>query len=163
MALQPVAQVSHTGCFIACVAMLLKTDYRVAFGLLHPGRDMDSMSSHGFRDVDMEGVAHKLLRGLGFETHTGKYKQFRSYQERMKKNTIMIIRWTYSPENCHCVLFDHEAKRFIDPSGGYIVEGKYELRRLQRQLAFPIVIDKIPNLVIQSDVPRNVDPFGLAW
>lgn len=163
MALQPVAQVSYTGCFIACVAMVLKTDYRGAFGLLHPGKDMDLMYSHGFSDVDMEGVAHKLLRGLGFKTHTGKYRQFKSYKERVKKNTIMIIRWKYSPTMCHCVLFDHEAKRFIDPSGGYIVDSEYELRNLQRQLAYPIVIDKIPNLEIKRDFYRDVDPLGLAW
>lgn len=121
------------------------------------------MFSHGWKDPSMENTAHRLLRGLGFQTHTGKYKKFRTYLERSNKHSIMIIRWRFSPDMCHCIMFDAEAKHFIDPSGGYIVEGERELRRLQRQLECSIVIDQIPNLETKLDFRRSIDPFGLAW
>lgn len=161
--LQPVAQLSHTGCFIACVAMLLGKSYREAFSLLRPGKDMDAMYSHGFQTNNIEKTSHRLLRKLGFKTHTGKYRKVRSYQERMKKNTIMIIRWNENSPSCHCILFDADGKRFIDPSGGYIVERKFELRNLQQRLAVPIVIDKTPRLVIPSDIPRSPTPHRISW
>lgn len=163
MALRPVSQESYTGCFIACTAMLLGKTYREAFHLLHPGQDADVMFSHGWRDPSMENTAHRLLRGLGFKTHTGKYKQFRTYRERSSKHSIMIIRWAHSRDMCHCIMFDAEEKCFIDPSGGYRVEGEKELRRLQRQLECSIVIDKIPKLETKLDIRRSIDPFGLAW
>lgn len=155
MALQLVSQKSYTGCFIACVAMLLGKTYDEAFNLLHPGKDPIAISSHGWRANSMEEKAHELLRKLGFKTHTGKYRKFNSYRERMKKNAIMIVRWSFAPSMCHCILFDAEAKSFIDPSGGYIISSEYELRRLQRQLDTPIVIDKIPSPETLRDFYRS--------
>jgi hypothetical protein len=111
----------------------------------------------------MESIAHKLLRGLGFKTHTGRYKKLQTYQKRSSKHAIMIIRWDFDPTMCHCIMFDAEAKRFIEPSGGYIVDSKYTLKSLQRQLHCPIVIDKIPNLGNTRDIHRSPDPFGLSW
>lgn len=111
----------------------------------------------------MERVAHKLLRGLGFQTHTGRYKKFKSYQKYSRKHTIMIIRWDFDPSMCHCIMFDGEGKNFIEPDGGYIVDSKYKLKSLQRQLDCSIVIDKIPNLEIPRDIHRSSDPLGLAW
>lgn len=155
MPLRPVSQQSHTGCFIACVAMLLGKTYEEAFSLLHPGKKMTEMYSHGWRDDSMENKAHELLRGLGFKTHTGKYRKFKSYRERMQKNAIMIIRWDFDPTMCHCILFDGDAKNFIEPSGGYIVTSDYTLKSLQRQLDTPIIIDKIPTPETLRDLHRS--------
>ena len=44
---------------------------------------------------------------------------------------------------CHCVLYDGEKRRFIDPSGGY-EPSERSLRDLQEQLECAIIIDKIP-------------------
>lgn len=156
MPLQPVSQESHTGCFIACVGMLLGKSYSEAFRLLHPGKDPITTYPHGFSDMSMEEAAHRLLRGLGFKTHTGKYKKFGTYQKRSNKHAIMIIRWDFEPTMCHCIMFDGEGKNFIEPDGGYIVQSKYTLKSLQRQLDCAIVIDNIPNL-------KSPDPIGLAW
>lgn len=155
MALRPVSQESHTGCFIACAAMLLGKTYREAFQLFHPGKDADATYTHGFSDMSMEDTAHRLLRGLGFETHTGRYKKFRTYEKRVDKHAIMIIRWEYAPTMCHCIMFDGESKNFIEPSGGYVISSKYTMRSLQRQLLCPIVIDKIPTIESPSDIPRS--------
>jgi hypothetical protein len=163
MALHPVSQDNHTGCFIACVGMLLGKTYSEAFQLLHPGKDPITTYPHGFRDMSMENIAHKLLQGLGFQTHTGKYKQFATYRKRSNKHAIMIIRWEFDPTMCHCIMFDAEAKRFIEPDGGYIVDSKYTLKSLQRQLDCSIVIDKIPNLENRHDIHRSPDPLGLSW
>lgn len=103
----------------------------------------------------MEEKAHELLRKLGFKTHTGKYRKFKSYRERMKKNAIMIVRWSFAPSMCHCILFDADAKSFIDPSGGYTITSEYDLRRLQKQLDTPIVIDKIPSPETLRDLYRS--------
>jgi hypothetical protein len=141
--------------------MLLGKTYAEAFQLLHPGKDPITTYPHGFRDMSMERVAHKLLRGLGFKTHTGRYKKFRSYQQHSKKHTIMIIRWAFAPDMCHCIMYDAEAKRFIEPDGGYAVESKYTLKSLQRQLECSIVIDKIPNIETPK-LTRGYD-FDLSW
>jgi hypothetical protein len=75
----------------------------------------------------------------------------------------MIIRWEFSPNLCHCILFDAEAKSFIDPSGAHIVESEYMLKRLQKQLDVAIIIEKIPRLKTTNDIPRTDDALGLAW
>ncbi len=157
MALQPVAQKSYTGCFIACVAMLLGKSYDEAFELYYPGKDPNAMYSHGWSALSMEDTAHQLLRKLGFKTHTGKLKKFKSYRDRVQKNAIMIIRWAFQPTMCHCILFDAEAKAFIDPGGGYVVTSKYELKSLQNQLDCAIIIDKIPTPESLRDLPRSPD------
>lgn len=155
MALQPVTQKSYTGCFIACVAMLLGKTYDEAFSLMHPGKDQKVMSSHGWSADSMEEKAHELLRKLGFKTHTGKYRKFKSYRERMHKHAILIVRWDYDNTMCHCILFDAEAKQFIDPSGGYVITSDAEIRKLQRQLDTPIVIDKRPSPELLRELHRS--------
>jgi hypothetical protein len=163
MPLQPVAQKNHTGCFIACVAMLLDKSYEEAFQLLHPGKNSTETYEHGFLDMSMEATANKLLQKLGFRSRTSKYRKFRTFQKRVNKHAIMIIRWKFDPTRCHCVLFDAEAKAFIDPSGGYIVESKYMLDRLQKQLDSAIIIEQLPELKPTNDIPRTDDALGLAW
>ena len=165
MALQLVSQESHTGCFIACVAMLLGKTYKETFSLFYPGKNADVMYSHGFREMSMEGAAHRLLGGLGFKSRTSKYKKFRTYQNRITKHTIMIIRWKFDPTMCHCVLFDADTKSFIEPDGGYIITDRWTLKHLERQLECGIVIEETPvlNSGTPSDIYRSPDPFGLAW
>lgn len=158
--MNPVSQLSHTGCFIACLAMLLGKSYREAFKLVHPRKNMDTMYSHGFRTNFVEAKVHELLGGLGIQSHTGKYRQFKSYTDRVKKNAIMVVRWKHDPRSCHCIMFDAKEKRFIDPSGGYVVSSERELRSLQRQLDCPIVIDKIPqHLKAPSDIRRDAPAY----
>lgn len=92
----------------------------------------------------MEQAVHRLLGGLGFRSRTSKYRKFRTFKERVNKNAIMIIRWRWSPTMCHCVLFDAEEKRFIDPSGGY-TPSERALKDLQEQLDCAIIIEDIPS------------------
>jgi hypothetical protein len=154
--IQPVAQESHSGCFIACVAMLIGGTYEDGFKLVHPRKDMYRMYEHGFMSMSVEKTAHRVLRKLGIKTHTGKYRKLKTYVDRVKKNAILIVRWKFDPTRCHCILFDAKEKRFIDPSGGYVIGSDYELKSLERQLECPIVIDKIPNrLKVQRDIHRD--------
>ena len=165
MALQPVSQESHTGCFIACVAMLLGKNYSETFSLFYPGKDSRYVYSHGFSEMSVEEAAHRLLGGLGFKTRTSKYRKFRTYQTRVSKHTIMIIRWKFDPTMCHCVMFDGDTKSFIEPEGGYIITDRRTLKRLESQLDCAIRIEEIPvlNPGIPSDIHRSLDPLGLAW
>lgn len=163
MPLKLVAQKNHTGCFIACVAMLLGKSYEEAFQLLHPGKNSTETYEHGFLDHSMQDVANKLLQQLGFHSRTSKYRKFRTFQNRVGKHAIMIIRWAFDPTRCHCILYDAEAKAFIDPSGAFYVESKYMLKRLQKQLECAIIIENIPELKVSNDVPRTDDALGLAW
>ena len=144
MPLQPVTQQSHTGCFIACVAMLTGRTYEQAFSLLRPGQDPKTTYTHGWEEMSMEQTVHRLLGGLGFRSRTSKYRKFRTFKERVNKNAIMIIRWRWSPTLCHCVLFDAEKKQFIDPSGGY-TPSERALKDLQEQLDCAIIIEDIPS------------------
>lgn len=144
MPLQPVSQQSHTGCFIACVAMLTGRTYEQAFSLLRPGEDPKASYSHGWQEMSMEGAIHRLLGGLGIRSRTSKYRKFRTFRERVNKNAIMLIRWRWDPTMCHCVLFDGEEKRFIDPGGGYTPTERM-LKDLQSQLECAIIIEEIPS------------------
>ena len=143
MPLQRVSQQSDTGCFIACVAMLLGKTYGQAFRLLHPGLNPADTYTHGFREMSMEETVHRLLRGLGFKTRTSKYRKFRTFTSRVNKHAIMVIRWDFAPTLCHCVMFDAETRQFIDPSGGY-TPTKWTLKRLQEQLDCAIIIEEVP-------------------
>lgn len=92
----------------------------------------------------MEETVHRLLGGLGIRSRTSKYRKFRTFRERVNKNAIMIIRWRWSPTMCHCVLYDAEQRRFIDPSGGYSPSERV-LKDLQEQLECAIIIEYIPS------------------
>ena len=163
MPLRPIAQKNSTGCFIACVAMLLDKTYDEAFQLLHPGKNSTETYEHGFRDHSMSNVANKLLQKIGFRSRTSRYKKFRTFQKRVNKHAIMIIRWKFDPERCHCILFDADAKTFIDPGGGHIVTSRYLLKSFQSQLDSAIIIEQIPELKNSNDIPRTDDALGLAW
>jgi len=65
MSLRPIAQLHHSGCFIASVAMLLGKSYDDAFHLLHPGQKTWMLPDHGFLEASVEEAAHRLLRNLG--------------------------------------------------------------------------------------------------
>lgn len=145
MAIRPVSQEHHSGCFIASVAMLLGKSYSEAFSLLHPGQNPRLLLEHGFRLSTPKKTAHSLLRGLGFKTHSSKYRQFTSYQKWITKNGIMIIRWDWDPTLCHCIVFDGETKDFIEPDGGYVITNQNTLKRLQRQLECSIIVDQTPS------------------
>lgn len=145
MAIRPVSQEHHSGCFVASVAMLLGKSYLEAFSLLHPGKDPLMTYEHGFREASPQETAQRLLHSLGFKTHPSRYKQFSSFQKWMKKNAVMIIRWDFDPTMCHCVVFDGGERNFIEPDGGYVVTNSVRLKSLQRQLDCAIVIDKTPD------------------
>lgn len=163
MPLRPVVQENTNGCFIACVAMLLNKNYAQAFELLHPGKNI-LMAVHGFRSHSMKEKAQELLAGLGFKSRVSRYRKFRTFQSRVNKNAIMIVRWDYAPSLCHCIMYDADGKRFIDPSGGYPVESRYTIKRLQSQLDCAIIIDHIPKLETKTvDIPRTYDPYSGSW
>lgn len=157
MALRPVAQENHTGCFIAGVATLLGASYKEAFALLHPGKDPLVELTHGFRDISMLNAAFQALSRVGITGRPSKYKRFASFR-RGNKHAILIIRWEYDPTNCHTIVYDGDEHKFYDPSHGGEVTSKYALKSYERQLDCAIIIKDIPKMEFQRDLPRSDSP-----
>ncbi len=145
MAFVPVYQKNYDGCFIACAAMLMHTDYDEAFKRLHPGRNQNLLYSHGWKDTSgqVHTVALSLLTKLGANAKLSKWKSLYSFKRYGNKPAIVIIRWSHAPDLCHCIFYNHKTKKFYDPSTGAPV-GPKRLKRLDPQLDCGIVIDKLP-------------------
>ncbi len=150
MALRRVAQKNYTGCFVAAVAMLLGKDYEETFGLLHPGKDPAVEIDHGFLDTDVLRAAFMALERAGIKGRPAKFKRFKTYAKR-DQHALLIIRWNFSPELCHTIVYDGDDHKFLDPSYGEEVRG-YSLKSLERQLDSAIWIDSIPTET-QRDLP----------
>lgn len=159
MSLRFIHQENDTGCFVACVAMLMGKSYGEAFQLLHPGKD-SAIETHGFLTSSIKETAHEQLQKLGFATHNSRWKKFRSFVGRGKKHALMIIRWRFDPTMCHCVVFDADSKDFKDPGMGVILPGSWHAKSLQRQLEHAIIIDHIPQL---SESPIDLYGNSLAY
>jgi hypothetical protein len=143
MALRVVAQENYTGCFIAAVATLLGKTYRETYAILHPGKNPSLESNHGFLDMSMQHAAFEALKRVGIKAHLSKVKRFETYT-RHSENALLIIRWKFEPHLCHTIVYDGEARKFIDPSFGMAVQNKWTIKNLESQLDFGIIIDQIP-------------------
>jgi hypothetical protein len=152
MALQRVAQKNYTGCFVAAVAMLLGKTYEDTFRLLHPGKDPAVETQHGFLDMSVTNAAFQCLDRVGIKGRPSKLKRFASYRKR-NQHALLIIRWSFSPDLCHTIVYDGDEHKFIDPSYGEEVR-KYALKNLEQQLDSAILIDSIPT-ENRHDLPRS--------
>lgn len=160
MALRRVAQKNYTGCFVAAVAMLLGKDYEETFRLLHPGKDPTVEQTHGFINMSVTDAAFEALSRAGIKGHPAKFKRFKTYAKR-DQHALLIIRWDFSPDLCHTIVYDGDDHKFLDPSYGEEVRG-YSLKSLERQLDSAIWIDSIPTET-QRDLPATDSADSGAW
>ncbi|HEY5268151.1 MAG TPA: hypothetical protein VII94_03375 [Candidatus Saccharimonadales bacterium] len=159
MAFVPVSQKNYDGCFIACAAMLMGTDYDTAFKRLHPGRNQNLLSSHGWEDTSgqVHVIALNLLAKLGADAKLAKWKRLKSFKRYGSKSAIVIIRWRHAPELCHCIFYSHKTKKFYDPSTASVI-GPMKLMRLEKQMDCGIIVDKlsIKNKRVNHELHRSL-------
>jgi len=129
MPIRHVRQEHYDGCFVACVAMLLKVSYREAFEKVYPNRDF--YAGAGLHPH----LAMRKLEALGFQFSYAKTKRLSS----LKKDALLCIHWEGS-DTGHAVLFDSRAKKFLDPAyAKHLPLSEYE-----RQISFIICFDGKP-------------------
>lgn len=139
---------------MAAVAMLLGKDYEETFSLLHePGKDSKD-SKHGWRTNIPGATAIKLLKRVGIKSHYTTLRKFNTLRRHYNgRHVLIIIRWSFSPNMCHTIVFDGDDVKFIDPS--YADEpNRFTLRNLEAQLDSVIVIDKLPKETT-NELPRS--------
>ena len=131
-----VRQEHSDGCFVACVAMLLGVSYLEAFKLVHPTRYVDEYG-YGFAGVEgMDPVADafKILERLNLNPRLANVKDMKY----LRRTALVIIRWKYSPELMHAVVFNPVAKKILDPA----YETASHMKRYADQMEAAIYISK---------------------
>ena len=126
MPIQHVRQVHSSGCFIACLAMLLNKTYDEAFTLVYPEMDpMKEYDAPGLKSNHIDQAATEVMEKLGFKVKRSKYKKLKSLMRYARKHALLIIRWRWggdaastedNPWLCHAVVFDADSKKFLDPA-----------------------------------------------
>ncbi len=132
MPLRHVYQPHHNGCFIAALAMLLGKTYDETFKLVHPTRN-PTTDDHVY-ECKSKNISKEVIKALGklsLDSKKLNYKRIKSIVKYARKNVLLIIRWG-GGSACHCIVFDVETKRFLDPSG-QVYEGNLRPYH-QRQL-----------------------------
>jgi ABC-type bacteriocin/lantibiotic exporter with double-glycine peptidase domain len=128
MAYRYVSQPQSSGCFVACVAMMMGKTYQEAFKLVHPDRqEWDRADLHPFAAIER-------LKALGFKVRYAQLKKLRS----LKRDALLCIKWDWAPELGHAVLYDSEQKKFLDPG----FRRPLSLSEYQRQLCFVAYFDR---------------------
>lgn len=148
MPIQHIRQIHSSGCFIACVAMLLGKSYEDAFALMYPGKSIHDYDIRGLTSTDIGKAASELLEKLGCSVKKSTYKQIKSLQKYSRKRALLIIRWRWGapignqasdddPWMCHAVVFDPDTKKFLDPSGSL----PRDMKDYQKQLDSVFYVD----------------------
>lgn len=152
MSYQRVGQIHNDGCFVAAVAMLLGKTYGEALKLVHPKKCIAD-ASVGIRSSVMSeaALAQQRLSRLGIKVTISRERRIR----RIKRDAILIIRWTVLPTLLHMVLYVAEEERFLDPSS----ETPLYLSEYQSQLDSVMLIDAIPIKVKNETSYPN---YGMA-
>jgi hypothetical protein len=149
MPLPFVYQEQKGGCFIACAAMLLRLPYREIFDKIHPGIPFDKWGG-GINTRSVMDEARSTLESLNIQVTPGRARRFKSIQQHSKRHAVIIIRWRWQPWICHTILFDAEARKFIDPLSK--LYNRWTLQELEDQLEGVLYVDKIP---IQSAAMKD--------
>lgn len=119
--IQRVQQLHDSGCFVACIAMLLNTTYEEAFSRLFPYRMMPPACTTECinspivccEQVSLEtNLALSIMPQFGLEI---KLSNLKSVQSLKKRTSLVILRWRTCPERSHALLFDGEQGIFVDP------------------------------------------------
>jgi len=112
--LRRVSQIHDSGCFVACVAMLLEISYEEAFVRLFPGVRMpdpnDQQASGTVGKLIEESLA--LMPRVGLEPQKANLRNVKSLR---KRTSFIVLRWKYEPQLSHGVVFDGTTGHFLDP------------------------------------------------
>lgn len=135
-AYQRVEQVHDTGCFIAAVAMLLGRSYEEALKLIHPHKSMTDwdVGMHSFFLAEA-GLAKEYLNKLGIKVTPSKERRLR----RLRRDAILIIRWSIEPTRLHAIIYLAKERRFLDSA----YRTPLKLESYQEQLDAVMLIDSI--------------------
>lgn len=146
MAIQHVRQVHDNGCFIACMAMLTGKTYKETFSLLFPNQHPDNYLFDGIVTYDVVKTATEMLQKLGCKAKKSKYKHVRSIVKKGRTHALLIIRWkdgagygNKDPWMCHCIVFDFETKKVLDP--GNHSDVPVNLKLYAKQLDTALYVD----------------------
>lgn len=109
--LKHVEQIHNSGCFIACVAMLLNKSYNQALKLIHPKKYHRYVDNRWKRvGLEPEKAIKKLPR-LGLKVTRTNINRIR----KLEKNALILVRWNYDPTLLHGLVYDHKRKTILDP------------------------------------------------
>ena len=108
MALKLVKQEHYEGCFIACVAMMLKLTYFEAFMLIHPSGFPERVGLSREKSIDrlIQIGLHPVRLAI-------------SKPEEIDKTALIILRWKKRRQDrviYHSIAFDRESNLLLDPS-----------------------------------------------
>lgn len=113
MTFQHIRQDHPSGCFVACVAMLMGTSYHVALRRVHPYVNVHRTIYPWLNlSLSPEESINKLVR-LGIHLTPSKVRKISS----LRKDALLLIRWAIEPNLMHAVIYDHAKKRILDPAG----------------------------------------------
>jgi hypothetical protein len=126
--LQLVPQIHNTGCFIACIATLLEISYQEAFERIHkkPCPPPDAYFRQHLVGLTPE-QSLEVMPSLGLKMEKSNLRNVRSLRRR---TSLILLRWQDEPTQMHGIVFDGEARKFLDPDPMYPVS----LRRMQKNL-----------------------------
>ena len=113
MSFRHVQQDHESGCFVACVAMILKVPYWQAVRIIHPHINVNSCaySLHNLC-LPLEESIKRLTR-LGVRLKPARTRKLGS----LSRDALLIIRWAMEPSRMHAVIYDHNKNRILDPAG----------------------------------------------
>ena len=108
-----VEQLHDTGCFVACLAMLLDTTYQQAFQLVYPNRPMPAPWDRLERVWLDPEQALNMMPKFGIHPIRASIRSVRSLK---KRTSLVLLRWRTQPSLQHALIFDGETGNFVDPS-----------------------------------------------
>jgi len=139
-----VKQYHDSGCFIACVAMLLGKSYSEVFKKIHPGMETWMIDPWGYPEMDVPFAALTVadavakLPSLGIQAHLAPTRNLRRIK-RGNKNALIVIRWEDDITSEHGIVFDAARKKFMNPSHG----DWWDIKSKKRRLYYQRQVDKI--------------------
>ncbi len=132
MAYRHVFQYHNSGCFVACVAMLLGKSYKQALKLIHPDKNPNTF----WETISMPPEQSiERLPLLGIQTKTAKTRTIR----HLRRDALLLIRWRVQPTLMHAVVYDAKHKKLLDPGNRIPMPSHV----YERQLDTVLYIEKV--------------------
>lgn len=109
MRYKQVTQKHDSGCFIACVAMMLGISYNQALKRVHPNMRFEEWQNVALPPEE----AIKKLPVLGINIKPSKQRRI----SRLRRDALLLIRWARTPWLQHAAIYDSSRRRMFDPAG----------------------------------------------
>lgn len=118
--LKHIRQYHESGCFIACVAMLLHKSYDEVFKMVHPDKNINDIGiyarpGHGTVHAALT-VDEQILRlpKLGIRVKPSIVRKISTIR-RNNKTALIFIRWKNEPWCGHVIVYDGVKNKFLNP------------------------------------------------